>query len=67
MQDREIALLLNVQLQAALVTVHRKKIGTLFLNERGTPMTRLITDAGALDLDDIGAQVSEHHAAIGAG
>jgi hypothetical protein len=64
LQDARILRLLGVELDAALVPIDGEKIRTLALEKRRSPTARLVAVAGALDLDDVGPQVSEQHRAI---
>ena len=67
MQDCHIFRVLDVELDRSLVAIDREVIGTLAFEKRRSPGTRLIADLRSLDLDHIGAQVSQQHAAIRSG
>jgi hypothetical protein len=56
--------ILQVQRDAALVSIQRQEAGTVLALETKTHrMTRRVADLGRLDLDDIGAHVTQQHAA----
>ena len=57
---------LEVQGDALLVAVDRHEVRRLALDER-RPAARVVALAGLLDLDDLGAHVTEHHGAEGTG
>ena len=57
----------HVEREGALVAVDAEKIRGLGADEGRTPMPRIVTVAGGLDLDDVGAHVAQHHGAERAG
>jgi hypothetical protein len=57
-------MLLDVELDAALVPVHAEEVGALALEEGWPPGTGLVAVARSLHFDDVGAEVTEQHRAI---
>ena len=64
-EDGEVVLVLEVELQAALVAVPQHEGRRLAFDEGGCPAHGVALRA--FDLDDVGPQVGELHAAEGAG
>ena len=57
----------EVERAAALAAVDRQVVGGLAAREGRAPGARLVAALGPLDLDDVRAEVGEHHRAVGAG
>ena len=57
----------QVQRQAAPVAVDREEVRGVLAVERRPPAPGVVADAGALDLEHVGAEVGEHEAAVRAG
>ena len=51
----------------ALIAIGGEIVGGLGADKRGTPTARLIAARVALHLDDVGAEISEEHGAVGTG
>ena len=65
--ERAPLLLREVDRARALAAVDRQVVGRLPAGERRPPGARLVTARGPLDLDHLGAEVGEHHRAVGPG
>src|SRR5574337_1204155 len=60
----EAAFVFEVEREALLVAIAAQVIGRLPAKKRRPPVARLIADARAFDLDDLSAQVAQHHRAV---
>jgi hypothetical protein len=61
-EERLVLGIADVGDQTLLVSVDAQEVGALTaLVERRSPAARLVTSAGPLDLEDVGAEVAEHH------
>jgi hypothetical protein len=67
LEKRDAILRFEINREAFFVPVDTEKIGTLAAGKWRTPTASVIADTGLFDLDDLGAQVAEKHAAIGTG
>ncbi len=59
--------MIEIQGERTLVAVGSEEVGRLLSAEWGAPCSGLVAHLFAFDLDDIRAEVSEHHGTIGAG
>jgi hypothetical protein len=55
----------EVDRAAALAAVHRQVVGGLAAGVRRSPAAGLVAHTGSLDLDHVGAEVGQHHRAVG--
>ncbi|MNV72575.1 hypothetical protein D3C71_1656760 [compost metagenome] len=58
---------LQVHGDGPLVAVHRAVVGGLGLADAHAPVARVVAALGVLDLDHLGAEIGQHHAAHRAG
>src|SRR5690606_37256546 len=63
--DLPALFLLEVHGDAALVAVDAEEVGRLAADEGRAPGPGVVAGAGTLHLDDVGAQVRQHHEAVG--
>jgi len=64
MKQCDVVLLLYVEFDAAFVSIDREEVRAFPFKKRWPPATRLIADVAPLDLNDLCAEVAEHHCAI---
>ena len=57
--------LLDVQFQAALVSVDRQKVRAFALDKGRSPAARLVAPSRTFDLDDVRAHIPQEHGAVG--
>src|SRR6185437_15980875 len=57
-------LVLEIEGDALLVAVGAEIVGAFSAHPGRSPAPRIVADAGLLDLDDLSAEVAEHHGAI---
>src|SRR6202041_2437914 len=57
--------LIVVERKRTLIAIGGQEVSRFAAHKRRTPATRLISGLPALDLNDIGAKVSQHHGAVG--
>ncbi len=57
--ERLVAGVAQVERQRALAAVEAQVVRRALVDERGTPLARVVTRPGALDLDDVGSEVAE--------
>src|SRR5262249_23501582 len=58
---------LEIESDAALVAIHREVVGALGPVPGRTPGASVVSLTRLFNLDDLGAEVAQHHRAVGAG
>ena|ERR1700675_1661066 len=67
LQHFGVASVVVIERDRALISVRRQEVRGLPAHKWRAPSARLISGAGALDLDYVGAQITEQHRAIRSG
>src|SRR3984957_1601857 len=57
--------LIVIKRERTLISIRSQKICRLAAYKRRTPTARLVSCLPALDFDNVGAEVSQHHGAVG--